>query len=328
MKKELNFELLKSLYKVFSPSMNEKRMRKFIKRYVSKNIDGVTVVQDKAGNLYLTRGESESYPCICAHMDQVQHLHPKDFECVENDDVIFGYSKKVRKQCGLGADDKNGLFIALECLASYDVMKCAFFVGEEIGCVGSRNADMEFFTDCRFCIQADRRGNGDMVTEIYQQMCSDEFIADADPEKYGYSLTSGAMTDVAELSENGIGVSCINLSCGYYSPHTDNEFSSKSDIQKCYDFVCHIIEDCRKVYKFVGVDKDYGFGWWPRIPKGVNGCNSDYFKSVVRDDINNIVSWDPDATFDEVLDELSYNGLLQYISVEEAHDIYEEISRR
>ena len=94
MKKELNFELLKSLYKVFSPSMNEKKMRRFIKRHINNNISGVTIVQDMAGNLLITKGESDSYPCICAHMDQVQRLHPKDFTCVENDDVIFGYSLK------------------------------------------------------------------------------------------------------------------------------------------------------------------------------------------------------------------------------------------
>ncbi len=63
MKKELNFELLKSLYKVFSPSMNEKKMRRFIKRHINNNISGVTIVQDVAGNLLITKGESDSYPC-------------------------------------------------------------------------------------------------------------------------------------------------------------------------------------------------------------------------------------------------------------------------
>ena len=59
MKKELNFELLKSLYKVFSPSMKEKKMRKFIKRYISNNIDGEELVSDSAGNLLMKKGESD-----------------------------------------------------------------------------------------------------------------------------------------------------------------------------------------------------------------------------------------------------------------------------
>ena len=325
MKKELNFGLLKSLYKVFSPSMEEKKMRRFIKRHIKKNIPGVTVVQDENGNLLITKGESESYPCICAHMDQVQRHHPKDFECIENDDVIFGYSSKTRSQCGLGADDKNGLFIALECLASYDVLKCAFFVGEEIGCRGSSEVDMSFFNDCRYCIQVDRRGNSDMVTSIYTDMCSADFIVDTNYESYGYNLSSGAMTDVAELFERGVGVSCINLSCGYYEPHTDHEFTSKSDVQKCYDFVCHIIESCVGTYNVDFWAKSSDDWYWGKPSSGTLTSTSDYFKNMVREEIGYIVNWNPECTFDEVLDELSFNGLLDYVTSDEVSKMYNEI---
>lgn len=246
---ELSFDLLKQLYCVFSPSRNEHKMRRFIKRHIAQNIPGARVTQDASGNLYVTKGDADSYPCLCAHMDQVQHLHPKDFTCVEGDDVIFGYSPKMRKQCGLGADDKNGLFIALTCLQRYYVLKCAFFVAEEIGCVGSSNADVHFFDDCRFCVQIDRRGNADMVTSIsYSDICSDNFIEATKCVDYGYAVSTGLMTDVEALRENGVICSCINLSCGYYEPHTDYEFTVKSDLEKCYRFVCGIIENCTLTY--------------------------------------------------------------------------------
>ena len=324
MKKELNFELLKSLYKVFSPSMNEKKMRRFIKRHINNNISGVTIVQDMAGNLLITKGESDSYPCICAHMDQVQRLHPKDFTCVENDDVIFGYSPKERKQCGLGADDKNGLFIALECLASYDAIKCAFFVGEEIGCKGSGAVDVSFFDDCRYCIQIDRRGNSDMVTDIYSEMCSEEFINDVDCESHGYKESDGLMTDVAELRERGVKVSCINLSCGYYEPHTDYEFSAKSDIQKCYDFVCHIIENCTKKYGY----EYFGHSPWydNSFGRGQKSGDRDmYWLDFIHDEINGYLSFYEDAEFEEVLDDLSYNGLADYVSHDDIERIYNDV---
>ena len=324
MKKELNFELLKSLYKVFSPSMNEKKMRRFIKRHINNNISGVTIVQDNAGNLLITKGESDSYPCICAHMDQVQHLHPKDFTCVENDDVIFGYSPKERKQCGLGADDKNGLFIALECLASYDAIKCAFFVGEEIGCKGSGAVDISFFDDCRYCIQIDRRGNSDMITNIYSEMCSEEFIRDVDCQSHGYEISDGLMTDVAELREKGVEVSCINLSCGYYEPHTDYEFTSKPDLQKCYDFVCHIIERCTKRYEhaFIATTRGHGFG---SVWSSEYGDNTKrYYLELIREDIENILSFYNEATYDDVLDDLTFSGLVNYASGNEILSIYNE----
>lgn len=247
----MDFELLKQLYYVFSPSLREKKMRKFIKNWISVNVPSANVVQDGHGNLLITKGDTDNYPCLCAHMDQVQDLHPKDFTCVESDEVIFGYSPKVRHQCGLGADDKNGIFIALTCLEKYDSIKCAFFVGEEIGCIGSSAVDTTFFTDCRFCIQIDRRGNSDMVTSIsYDQLCSSDFIRDANPEAWGYSESQGLMTDVDALRTGGVIASCINLSCGYYEPHTDREYTSKQDVEKCYNFVCHLIEDLDKSYPF------------------------------------------------------------------------------
>ena len=56
------------------------------------------------------------------------------------------------------------------------------------------------------------------------------------------------MTDVQELKERGLQVSCINLSCGYYEPHTDHEFTIKKDLMNCLSLVEHIIENCTEPY--------------------------------------------------------------------------------
>ena len=117
-----------------------------------------------------------------------------------------------------------------------------FFVGEEIGCVGSRKASMRFFRDCRFVIQCDRKGNSDIVTSINgTSLCSDAFIEAIKPEDHGYSECHGLLTDVLTLKQRGLSVSCINLSCGYYNPHTDKEVTILADLMKCYEFVRHII---------------------------------------------------------------------------------------
>mgnify|MGYP000717059345 CR=1 FL=1 len=87
-------ELLKKLYKVYSPSGKERAMVKFIWNY-TKRITGTKVETDAAGNLYITKGEAESYPCIVAHLDQVQRLHSKDFTTVETGEIIFGYSTSI-----------------------------------------------------------------------------------------------------------------------------------------------------------------------------------------------------------------------------------------
>ena len=242
-------ELLKQLYTIHALSGTEKQIRNFIKGYIFKNIPGVKITGDKIGNLYITKGQADTYPCIVAHLDQVQRLHSKDFRAIETEDIIFGYSPSNRCQEGLGADDKNGIWIALQCLIKYEALKIAFFVGEEVGCVGSGAANIEFFSDCRFVIQPDRRGYSDVITQIsWESLCSEQFLSEIHPEQFGYKPTDGLMTDIEALRGNGLEISCINLSCGYYEPHTDQEFTIKNDLQNCLEFVQFIIEYCKKVY--------------------------------------------------------------------------------
>ena len=198
-------ELLKTLYSIYSPSTGEKKMRRFIKRWIYNNIPEAEVTTDAKGNIYVAKGNSNSFPCIVSHLDQVQKTHSKDFVCIESEDVIFGYSPKNHRQEGLGADDKNGIWIALKALLKYPVMKAAFFVEEEIGCRGSAQANIAFFTDCRFVIQCDRRGNNDLITSIsFTELCSKEFIEATGYENFGYKPEDGMMTDVLELKERGI----------------------------------------------------------------------------------------------------------------------------
>ena len=218
-----------------------------------KRIPDIDIDKDKWGNLYITKGKATHYPCIAAHMDQVQRIHGRDFTAIETEDIIFGYSPKNRRQEGLGADDKNGIWIALQCLKKYKVLKIALFTGEEIGCIGSSHARMEFFEDTRFVIQPDRRGFGDCITSIAGiSLCSEEFIKDIGLKNFGYRETDGMMTDILALKERGLAVSCINLSCGYYEAHTDMEFTVKKDLLNCLRLVEHIIENCNNVYAHKG----------------------------------------------------------------------------
>ena len=277
-----DFNLLKSLYEIHSPSGQEKKLRKFVKRIAT--LRGGECVQDQKGNLYVTKGVADTYPCICAHLDQVQKNHSKDFRVFKDDDIIFAYSAKSKSMQGLGADDKNGIWIALELLERLDVLKCAFFVGEEIGCVGSSEADMEFFKDVRYCIQPDRRNGDDLITNISGDICSQDFLDAIDYGKFGYKETTGLMTDVEELCEKGVGVSCINISCGYYNPHTDEECTSWSELCNAFEFALHICIKLVDVYphKYESIYKRYNYGgygnynYYRDYCEGSKGKSSNY----------------------------------------------------
>lgn len=269
----MNEKLLKKLYSINSPSGKETDMENFVIEYVSR-ISGVNFWSDQKGNIYAEKRGSEigsEFPCIVAHLDEV---HTRDFGCHYSTQrvggILFGFDLNTDSFVGCGADDKNGIFIALSCLEKYDHIKVAFFVEEEIGCRGSSAADMSFFKDCRFVLQADRRNGSDFISRAsFVDLCSAEFIADVNMEKFGYKEATGSMTDVMTLKENGLEVSCCNLSCGYYNPHTENEYTKIYELNNCLDFVQSIIEGCTKVYKhnYDGLGKWDGYGKWDSYGK-------------------------------------------------------------
>lgn len=281
MNAKLNYGLLKKLYAMHSPSGKEDTMIKFLVSYL-KTLPGVKVGKDSYGNLYARKGESASCPCIAAHLDQAQRIHSKDFRAIETRDIIFGYSPSSHQIEGLGADDKNGVFIALEALKKYDCLKAVFFKEEETGCQGSSHAEMKFFDDCRYVIQCDRRGNSDLITSIgCTDLCSEKFIQDIDPERWGYKEAQGMMTDVEALKERGLSVSAVNISCGYYNPHTDEEITVKRDLEKCWKLVQHIIEDCAEAYPHEA---------------GENGYYGCYDEWELESEVYDILQQDPSLT--------------------------------
>ncbi len=239
-------ELLKQLYNISAPSNKEDAMREFIMGYVGEKAKLTT---DKAGNVYITKGDAANYPCIVAHIDEVHKKHTCNFRLIEVNDIIMGYDVKACDHAGIGADDKNGIWVALRCLERFPAIKVAFFVGEEIGCVGSRSANMEFFNDTRYVLQCDRKGSSDFITAAGGvELCSSEFAQAVNLSAWKYKEGSGLTTDVMTLKQRGLEVSCCNISCGYYNAHTKDEYTVFSELQHCLDFVCHIIEDLPDVY--------------------------------------------------------------------------------
>lgn len=309
-------ELLKNLYEIYAPSNGEKKIKKYIKRWVRENVkDAIIRTDNNDGNVYIMRGDAETYPCVVAHLDQVQRNHSADFKAVETEDIIFGYSPSNRCHEGLGADDKNGIWVALKCLEEFDVIKVAFFVGEEIGCIGSGRCDMTWFADCRYVIEPDRRGASDLITSISGNICSKEFEADIHAEWFGYAPTSGLMTDVLELSERGVGLSCINLSCGYYNPHSDEEYTIKADLLNCLNFVRYIIGSLTDVYPHkyeCSYRSGYGYSYYGGYG---NYQGSSYYKglsSSVKDATEpsqpSIIRITDYADFDSYVDQLIFEN--------------------
>ena len=249
--------LLKKLYSISAHSGSEDAMVSFLIGFCEEH--SLEYIKDESNNLFITKGESESgtYPCLAAHTDEV-HVTKLGIEIIESEEYIFGFNRLTKSYMGIGGDDKNGIWVALKCLLKYDILKVALFTGEEVGCKGSHACDISFFNNCRFVLQCDRRGNSDFINKIgVSDLCSEEFITDCNLTDFGYTKTVGMMTDVQTLKQRGVNVSCANMSCGYYNPHTATELTVKKDLINCLNFVQSIIENCTKVYEHKYVEPTY-----------------------------------------------------------------------
>jgi hypothetical protein len=184
-----------------------------------------------------------SIPPSWAHLDQV-HDDQKYYRIIQDDDVLFGWNGKT--QVGCGGDDLVGVWLAIEVLIERPYAKVAFFVDEEVGCVGSSAADISFFADSAFILQGDRNQyTYDWINHTNGvDVSTDEF--DAAVSKimagYGYSFNDGSITDVGELVVNGAGCCAANIACGYHHAHSDKEIVYISEADNCLNLILDVIE--------------------------------------------------------------------------------------
>lgn len=256
-------ERLKNILRIQSYSYRQWRMFAYIIRQVSK-IEGVSYAVDN-GNIYVKKGlPSPYYPCIVAHMDTVHKVFKGQLTVIEVGDLMTGFNAKEMTQSGIGGDDKVGVYLALEILYKYENVKLVFFRDEEVGCHGSDEAGMEFFEDCAFVLQGDRRGNDDFVTNASGTELGSKAWRKAlssTLKKHRYKTAHGMMTDVMTLKDNGLDISCANMSCGYYRPHCDDEYVNWSDVKKCLNLMSDIVDTmCYKRWDHKRESKIWKYG--------------------------------------------------------------------
>ena len=249
-----DLEKFKDLLSVPSKTYQEEDMVEYICDELN-TIPGVSYYRDEMMNIYVTKGElseGEFYPMFIAHTDTV---HQKvDKIIVKEENLIrpntFGkqFNNKMvpclkaytedNKPTGIGGDDKCGVFICLELLKTLDKVKVGLFVSEETGCHGSSKCDENFLKDVGYITQYDAPGNH-LITEI----CSGVRLFERDSEFFEKVLPvientfgnemlvqSHPYTDISQLKKKS-DVCCINISCGYYNMHSNQEFISIEDVK-------------------------------------------------------------------------------------------------
>jgi len=237
MEERIRVSELIEVLKVPTFSRREYHMQNYIKKALKRM--EIPFEEDDSGNIFRFIPDT---PMLSAHMDTVGEA---------NDIAVLNlmyYSDGIIQGLGnLGADDKVGVFIILKLLEEYDNLSFAFTVEEETGNVGASalaNSYGDEISKCLYGIIIDRRGDSDIIGSK-NDYCVREFEEDILSVVNGYKVTMGSISDADVFNDY---ISCINISCGYYKPHTADEYVIWRDVLKTYHAVRTIITKLNKRY--------------------------------------------------------------------------------
>jgi hypothetical protein len=202
---------------------------------------------DDWGNLYLQIGETPSTMFTC-------HLDTASYTEVSVKHIIKGDLITTDGTSILGADDKAGVVILLFMMEKLIPGLYYFFLGEERGCIGSRQLASQYTTspisNIKKVVSFDRRGTDSVIThQLSGRCCSDEFAEDLSfklnsvGSRFDYDFSykpdpTGIYTDSAQFVK--IFPECTNISVGYQNEHTNSESQDIKHLEKLCNVVVNI----------------------------------------------------------------------------------------
>lgn len=251
---------------------------------------GSELQQDEFGNLFIKIGESD--------VMFTSHLDTATSALVEVNHVLEDKYIKTDGKSILGADDKAGVVIMLHMIENKIPGLYYFFLGEEVGCVGSKKvADkqkVEKIPGINKVISFDRRGTSSVITfQTSQRCCSEKFAEElakqlnlAD-QTFDYKTDpTGLLTDSVQFIK--IYPECTNISVGYKNEHTFSEIQDIEHLEKLADACLKIDwsslpverDPSKTEYKYGSYygydDYDYGYGWGSYSNKSYTSSNTKF----------------------------------------------------
>lgn len=191
-------------------------------------VDGLE--KDQFGNLFIQIGKSDVM--FTSHLDTATSANTTVNHVIV-DNIIKTDGKSI-----LGADDKAGVTIMLNMIKNNIAGLYYFFLGEEVGCVGSKKTASvqkeNKIEGINKVISFDRRGTNSIITyqssircasDTFGKALSEQFNLANDTFKYEIDPT-GVLTDSFQFIS--IYPECTNISVGYQYEHT---FSENQDIE-------------------------------------------------------------------------------------------------
>lgn len=251
-------------------SANELLAREIIIQHLTGAVPGgFQHSVDRHGNLVIKVG-ADSGVVFTAHLDTVHNREGINNVVMvkpnSNERWLVADDENSMPDV-LGADDAAGIFLLTELIKAGVPATYLFFVGEEVGGVGSSAfvRDNPTFS-ANMAIAFDRRGYQDVITHQGWggRTASDEFgaaLADAlnqhmPSTALAYVPSSrGVYTDTKEFA--GIVPECTNISVGYFNEHTNREELDLNHLLALRDAVLAIEWHKLPVMRVPEAEEDY-----------------------------------------------------------------------
>ena len=178
-------------------------------------------------------GEGDIPILLTAHMDTVHDEPVKDWYETEKG--------RISSPQGIGGDDRCGIWIILQILKAGYKPHVLFCEDEETGGIGSHKfvkTNYKFaLSNCKYFIELDRMGNNDAV--FYK--CGNKKFQDYIMDTTKYQKAYGSFSDISVLSPE-TDIASVNLSCGYYNPHTLSEYVEYDEMERTTKVVQELLD--------------------------------------------------------------------------------------
>jgi tripeptide aminopeptidase len=245
----MNQERLTEVLSVPTYFGNEHRMIEYLSSVLNQKQLEYTV--DPIGNIYVTKGDAESYPCFVSHTDTVHRVNDRLEVFVNPEGHLQGRDSVDHSPLGIGGDDKCGVYMCLEMLDKLDIVKVAFFVGEEFGMIGSKQACPDFFSNVKYAIQFDSPEGDTMSLTLKGDYLFDKeslFGQTVTPLLLERGITKWQhhpYTDVYQLITK-FDFPCLNLAAGYHSYHTRQEYVIMDEVENTMQLALELVEGLKE----------------------------------------------------------------------------------
>ena len=181
---------------------------------------------------------------LVAHMDTV-HKTPVQQIFYSKD------GKKIMSPQGIGGDDRCGIYMILRLVSELNC-HVLFCEDEETGGVGARKfVNSKIKPELNYLIELDRKGTNDAV---FYDCDNKDFVKFV--ESFGFKEQYGSFSDISFVAEP-MGAAAVNLSSGYYNPHSTSEVIDTAVLEKVIEQVRKMVLSEAKKFPYVKTKRYY-----------------------------------------------------------------------